>query len=72
MKTRGGVKGLNASVARGLAYQTAGWSIGAFQKADPRVADWLLYWNGDPTFPSGLRKELDGLYTNPAFRQNKG
>jgi hypothetical protein len=71
-RARGGVKGLNASVARGLAYQTAGWSIGAFQKADPRVADWLLYWNGDPTFPPGLRKELDVLYSNPAFRQNKG
>jgi len=72
IKTRGGVTGLNASVARGLAYQTAGWSIGAFQKADPHVADWILFWKDDPTFPSGLRKELDSLYTNPAFRQNKG
>jgi hypothetical protein len=72
IKTRGGVKGLNASVARGLAYQTAGWSIGAFQKADSHVADWILYWKDDPTFPSNLRKELDSLYSNPAFRQNKG
>jgi hypothetical protein len=72
IKTRGGVKGLNASVARGLAYQTAGWSIGAFQRADPHVADWILFWENDPAFPSNIRKELDSLYNNPAFRQNKG
>ena len=72
IQTRGGVKGLNASVARGLAYQTAGWSIGAFEKADPHVDDWIQYWKDDPTFPLGLRKQLDSLYSNPAFRQNKG
>jgi hypothetical protein len=72
IKVRGGAKGLNASVARGVAYQTAGWSIGAFQKADPRVADWVQYWEDDAAFPSDLRKELDSLYTNPAFRLNKG
>jgi hypothetical protein len=32
VKAKGGVKGLNAQVARGLAYQIAGWSIGSFQR----------------------------------------
>jgi len=67
---RGGVKGLNLHVARGLAYQVAGWSIGAFQRTDPLVSDWLIYWKDDPAFPLELRKELDSLPSSPAFRRN--
>jgi hypothetical protein len=70
-KSRGGVQGLNARVARGLAYQIAGWSLISFQRADPLVADWLFFWEGDSHFPPLLRKELAALSTNPAFRQNK-
>jgi hypothetical protein len=67
--TRGGVKGLNARVARGLAYQIAGWSIGSFQRTDPLVADWLDYWQNDPTVPAVIRQEIASLPTNPAFRR---
>lgn len=70
VKTKGGVKGLNASVARGLAYQIAGWSIGSFQRSDPHAADWLHFWENDPTFPAALRQEIAALATNPAFRRN--
>jgi hypothetical protein len=69
VKNRGGEKGLNASVARGLAYQIAGWSIGAFQRADPHVSDWIIYWKADPDFPPDLRRELASVLTNPAFRR---
>jgi hypothetical protein len=67
--TRGGVKGLNAQVARGLAYQIAGWSIGSFRRTDPLVSDWLLFWENDPAFPPMLRKEIASLSNNPAFRR---
>jgi len=70
VKTKGGVKGLNASVARGLAYSIAGWSIGSFLRSDPHAADWLLYWENDPSFPAALRKEIAALPTNPAFRRD--
>ena len=69
-KERGGVKGLNAHVARGLAYQIAGWSLGSFQRTDPHVSDWLIYWQQDPDFADALRKEIALLPTNPAFRRN--
>ncbi len=66
---KGGAQGLNSRVARGLAYQIAGWSIGSFQRTDPHVADWLLFWQNDPAFPKSLRKEIESLLTNPAFRR---
>jgi len=66
---RGGAKGLNARVARGLAYQIAGWSIGSFQHTDPLVADWLNYWENDSSVPLVIRQEIASLPTNPAFRR---
>ena len=68
-KTRGGAKGLNAQVANGLRYQIAGWSIGSFQRTDPRVADWLLYWQDDPSVPETIRREIASLPSNPAFQR---
>jgi hypothetical protein len=68
-KARTGAKGLNAHVARGLAYQIAGWSIGSFQRTDPLVMDWLLYWQNDPSVSPTVRREIATLPTNPAFRQ---
>jgi hypothetical protein len=68
-ETRGGVKGLNARVARGLAYQIAGWSISSFQRTDPLVADWLQYWQSDPAVPEVTRREIAMLPTNPAFKR---
>ncbi len=69
-KNRGGVQGLNAAVARGLAYQIAGWSLGSFQRTDPHVSDWLEFWAHDPSLPEALRQEIASLPTNPAFRRN--
>lgn len=66
---RGGAKGLNARVARGLAYQIAGWSISSFQRTDPLVADWLQYWQSDPAMPKVIRQEIMALPTNPAFQR---
>lgn len=68
-RKRGGAKGLNASVARGLYYQIAGWSISSFQRTDPLVADWLTFWQTDPATPEKIRQELAALPTNPAFRR---
>ncbi len=67
---RVGARGLTAPVARGLAYQIAGWSIRSFQVSDPHVADWLLYWENDPTESPTLRREISALPTNPAFRKS--
>ena len=69
-KAQSGLKGLNAKVARGLAYQIAGWSIGSFQRTDPSVADWLNFWQKDSTVARVIRKEIATLPGNPAFRRN--
>lgn len=69
-KKRGGAKGLNASVLRGLAYKIAGWSLCSFQRSDPLVADWLAYWSKDPQIPELLRREIKALPGNPAFRRD--
>ena len=66
---RGGAKGLNARVVRGLAYQIAGWSISSFQRTDPLVADWLHYWQNEPAVPAAVRREIAALPTNPAFQR---
>jgi len=68
-KAKTGAKGLNAKVARGLAYQIAGWSLASFERTDPHVADWLIYWQNDPTVELELRKQIAALPTNPAFRR---
>jgi hypothetical protein len=65
----GGAKGLTARAARGLLYQIAGWSIGSFQRSDPRVADWLSFWMNDPSVPALVRSEIASLPANPAFRR---
>lgn len=68
-KAKGGAKGLDARVVRGMAYQIAGWSIGSFNRTDPLVADWLAYWQTDPTVSVTIRRELGTLLTNPAFKR---
>jgi hypothetical protein len=71
LTAKGGATGLNAKVAEGLRYQVAGWSLSAFQFADPQVADWLLAFEQDPSLPEGVRKELGHLAGNPAFVRPK-
>ena len=67
-KAKGGSKGLNARVEQGLAYQIAGWSISSFQRTDPQVADWLLYWQQDPSLSETIRVQIKGLSDNKAFQ----
>ncbi|MFH0980448.1 MAG: hypothetical protein V2A79_02785, partial [Planctomycetota bacterium] len=62
---------LNAQVARGMAYQIAGWSLSSFQRTDPQVADWLLFWENDPNMPSTIRAQIASLFDNPIFRKTK-
>ncbi len=71
LKTKAGAAGLNAKVARGLAYRTAGWSLSSFQREDPQVADWIAYWGKDPSQPEIVRTQLGTLGSNPAFKQEK-
>jgi hypothetical protein len=69
LKARGGLPGFNDSVARGITYQIAGWSLSSFQFHDPHATDWLLYWRNDPTFPAELRREIAAMPANPAFKR---
>lgn len=71
LETKAGAKGLNAKVAKGLAYRTAGWSLASFDREDPQVADWIAFWEKDPSQPDMVRTQLGTLLTNPAFRQDK-
>ena len=67
--TKGGAKGLNGRVLRGLSYQIAGWSIASFERTDPHAADWLAFWQSDPAVPESIRKEITSLPINPAFKR---
>jgi len=62
---------LTPSIARGLAYMAAGWSMGSFQRTDPLVADYIEYMLASPEIPESVKTELKGLQTNPAFRENE-
>jgi hypothetical protein len=55
-------------LARGLAYASAGWSLGSFQRSDPLVADYILAALADARTPESIKQELRGLVTNPAFK----
>jgi hypothetical protein len=60
---------LTPSIARGLAYMAAGWSMGSFQRTDPLVADYIEYMLASPDIPESIKTELKGLQTNPAFKE---
>jgi hypothetical protein len=62
---------LTPSIARGLAYMAAGWSMDSFQRNDPLVADYIEYMLASPEIPDSVKTELKGLSTNPAFKQNE-
>jgi hypothetical protein len=69
MNARKGAEGLNARVLRGMAYKIAGWSLSSFQRSDPHVADWLLYWENDANMSSTVRSQIASLSDNPAFEE---
>jgi hypothetical protein len=57
------------SLARGLAYKAAGWSMGSFQFTDPLAADYIEFMLASANTPQAVKVELTGLSTNPAFKQ---
>jgi hypothetical protein len=59
------------SIARGVAYMAAGWSLGSFQRNDPLAADYIEYLLASPEVSAGVKTELTGLSTNPAFKLDK-
>ena len=62
---------ITPSLARGLAYMAAGWSMGSFQRNDPLVADYIEYMLASPDTPAAVKTELTGLSTNPAFKRGQ-
>jgi len=49
----------------------AGWSLGSFQRNDPLAADYIEYLLASPEVSAGVKTELTGLSTNPAFKLDK-
>jgi len=60
---------LTPSIARGVTYTAAGWSLRSFQRNDPLVADYVAYMLASPDTPEAIKSELTGLSTNPAFKK---
>ena len=58
------------SLARGVTYMAAGWSLHSFQKLDPLVADYIDYLLASPGTSQLEKTELTGLSTNPAFKRD--
>jgi hypothetical protein len=63
---------LTPSIVRGVTYTAAGWSLWSFQRTDPLVADYIDYMLASSDTPEGVKSELTGLSTNPAFKQAGG
>jgi hypothetical protein len=62
---------LTPSMARGVAYTAAGWSLGSFQKQDPLVADYIQFLQASEDTPPAIRTEIQGLSTNAAFQKTQ-
>lgn len=65
-----GAGGLTPSIARGVTYMAAGWSLNSLQRQDPLVADYIEWLRASPGTPETVRSELSGLKTNKAFQRN--
>jgi hypothetical protein len=63
---------LTPSIARGVTYTAAGWSLWSFQRNDPLVADYIDYMLASPDTPDTVKSELTGLSSNPAFKKAGG
>ena len=65
------IKELTPQIAHGLAYSSAGLSLGSFQRSDPLVADYIAATLADARTPDNIKAELRQLLTNPAFKHLK-
>jgi hypothetical protein len=60
---------LTDSITRGVTYGAAGWSLSSFDRNDPLAADYIQDIHADPKTSPQIRKALETLYSDPAFKQ---
>ncbi|MDR3736875.1 MAG: hypothetical protein P4L10_15245 [Acidobacteriaceae bacterium] len=66
-----GITTITPSIMRGASYSAAGWSLGSFQRTDPLAADYIEFLIAAADTPELEKKELSGLDSNPAFKEQK-
>jgi hypothetical protein len=57
------------AIGRAVGYMAAGWSLNSFQRSDPLATDYIEFMIASPDTPPEIKSELQGLSTNPAFKQ---
>src|SRR5215510_4082024 len=60
--------GWSDSVGRAVGYSAAGWSMGSLAQEDNLVYDYIDVLKASSDTPPAIKKELENLYKNPAFR----
>ena len=60
-----------AYAARAAAYGAAGWSMGSLASSDALLSDYIEALKAGPDTPATVKKELENLYKNPAFRMDQ-
>jgi hypothetical protein len=60
-----------AYAARAAAYGAAGWSMGSLASSDALLSDYIEALKAGPETPAAVKKELENLYKNPAFRMDQ-
>lgn len=55
---------------RGIGYVTAGWSMGSISMRDALLMDYVDALKASPDTPAAVKKELETLLTNPAFKMD--
>ncbi|ABF43625.1 hypothetical protein Acid345_4625 [Candidatus Koribacter versatilis Ellin345] len=62
-------KEITPEVMRGACYSAAGWALNSLSLSSPLVADYIEAIHASPDTQPVIRKELENLTTNPAFRK---
>ena len=57
--------------ARAAAYGAAGWSMSSIASSDALLSDYIESLKAAPETPAAVKKELENLNTNPAFRKDR-
>lgn len=60
---------LSDGIIRGVVYQAAGWSLNSISRQSGLVADYIDVFKTSASLPATEKRELDELYTDPAFRR---
>ncbi len=69
LKKEGRPKELTPDVMRGACYSAAGWALNSLSLSSPLVADYIEAIRASADTQPAIRKELEGLSTNPAFKK---